>query len=88
MASLLEHGDEPLPDIAELLYIPQDSVADYVLQLIYRSTKVLIEKKKRLGGFDAALDSVEKVYLEELARAPDMAEGIAAFMEKREPKWT
>ena len=41
------------PDIAELLYIPEDSVVDYVLQLLYRSTSVLIEKKKRLGGFDA-----------------------------------
>ena len=42
-----------MPDIAELLYVPQDQVVDYVLQLIYRSTTVLIEKQKRLGGFDA-----------------------------------
>jgi len=42
-----------MPDIAELLYIPPDSVVDYVLQLIYRSTTVLIEKQKMLSGFDA-----------------------------------
>ncbi len=41
------------PDIAELLHVPQESVVGYVLQLLYRSTTVLVEKKKRLGGFDA-----------------------------------
>ncbi len=42
-----------LPDIAELLYVPRDSVIDYVLQSLCRSTIVLIDKQKRLGGFDA-----------------------------------
>ena len=42
-----------LPDIAELMYIPRELVVDYVLQSLYRSTTVLIDKRKRLGGFDA-----------------------------------
>ena len=41
------------PDIAELLYVPPESVVDYVLQLLYRSTTVLVDKKEKLGGFDA-----------------------------------
>ena len=42
-----------LPEIAELVYIPKESVVDYALQKLYRSTSVLVDKKKRLGGFDA-----------------------------------
>jgi cyclohexa-1,5-dienecarbonyl-CoA hydratase len=44
-------------------------------------------RSRWLAGFEAALNSVEKVYLSDLAREPDMAEGIAAFLEKREPEW-
>jgi enoyl-CoA hydratase/carnithine racemase len=44
-------------------------------------------RSRWLAGLDAALDSVEKVYLDDLAREPDMAEGIAAFLEKRDPEW-
>ena len=41
------------PDLLELRRLPQDSVVSYVLSLIYASTAVLIEKRKKLGGFDA-----------------------------------
>jgi hypothetical protein len=41
------------PDFQELRSIPPDSVVSYVLSLIYASTSVLIEKQKKLGGFDA-----------------------------------
>ena len=41
------------PDFQELLRIPLDSVASYALSLIYASTSVLVEKQKKLGGFDA-----------------------------------
>ena len=41
------------PDFQKLLKMSLDSVAGYALSLIYESTSVLIEKKKRLGGFDA-----------------------------------
>jgi hypothetical protein len=42
------------PDLQELLALPLDAVATYALNLIYASTSVLVEKQKRLGGFDAA----------------------------------
>jgi hypothetical protein len=41
------------PDFNELLRVPLDSVVSYALSLIYASTSVLVEKQKKLGGFDA-----------------------------------
>ena len=41
------------PDFQELLRIPLEAVASYALGLIYASTSVLVEKQKKLGGFDA-----------------------------------
>lgn len=41
------------PNFEELLRIPLESVASYALSLIYASTIVLVEKQKKLGGFDA-----------------------------------
>jgi hypothetical protein len=41
------------PDFQELRSVPQESIVSYVLSLIYASTSVLIEKQKKLGGFDA-----------------------------------
>lgn len=41
------------PDFQELRSVPQKSIVSYVLSLIYASTTVLIEKQKKLGGFDA-----------------------------------
>jgi len=38
--------------------------------------------------FDKGLARAEKIYLEELMKTADAHEGIRAFMEKREPKWT
>lgn len=37
--------------------------------------------------FDKGLARAEKTYLEELMKTSDAQEGIAAFMEKREPRW-
>jgi cyclohexa-1,5-dienecarbonyl-CoA hydratase len=37
--------------------------------------------------FEHALEKAEKAYLEELARMPDMEEGIRSFTEKRPPRW-
>ena len=41
------------PDFDLLLNLPLPLVAAYALNLIYASTSILIEKKKRLGGFEA-----------------------------------
>jgi cyclohexa-1,5-dienecarbonyl-CoA hydratase len=38
--------------------------------------------------FDKGLARAEKIYLEELMKTEDSREGIRAFMEKREPRWT
>ena len=35
-----------------------------------------------------ALDEVERLYLGELMATPDAAEGVAAFLEKRPPRWS
>ncbi len=37
--------------------------------------------------FDKGLARAQKIYLDELMRTADAQEGVAAFMEKREPKW-
>jgi cyclohexa-1,5-dienecarbonyl-CoA hydratase len=36
---------------------------------------------------DEALKQVEDIYLHELMKTSDAAEGIRAFMEKRKPAW-
>jgi hypothetical protein len=41
------------PNFDELLKLPLDSVSTYALCLIYQSTSILCDKKKKLGGFDA-----------------------------------
>jgi hypothetical protein len=41
------------PDFSQLQSVPQESIVGYVLNVIYASTSVLIEKQKKLGGFDA-----------------------------------
>jgi cyclohexa-1,5-dienecarbonyl-CoA hydratase len=38
--------------------------------------------------FDKGLARAEKIYFEELMKTADAHEGICAFMEKREPKWS
>ncbi|NMM05636.1 enoyl-CoA hydratase-related protein [Polaromonas sp.] len=37
--------------------------------------------------FNAALDTVETIYLQELMMTDDAKEGLAAFLEKRKPVW-
>jgi cyclohexa-1,5-dienecarbonyl-CoA hydratase len=38
--------------------------------------------------FDKGLVRAERIYLEDLMKTSDAHEGVRAFMEKREPKWT
>ena len=39
-------------------------------------------------AMDEALPAAEKLYLEGLMRHPDAVEGIRAFLDKREPRWS
>lgn len=41
------------PDFEKLRQLPQDSVVSYVLGVVYVSTSVLLDKRKKLGGLDA-----------------------------------
>jgi cyclohexa-1,5-dienecarbonyl-CoA hydratase len=69
------------------------AVPECVEQLRTLSPASLVITKKAFYAWDAmhfdkGLARAEKIYLEELMKAEDAQEGIRAFMEKREPKWT
>jgi cyclohexa-1,5-dienecarbonyl-CoA hydratase len=53
---------------------------------VLRLTKNAADRGKRTG-FDAGIAGIEKVYLEELMQTEDAHEGLAAFLEKRQPQW-
>jgi cyclohexa-1,5-dienecarbonyl-CoA hydratase len=40
-----------------------------------------------LAGWDAKLDDMEQLYLQELMETEDAVEGLQAFLEKRKPIW-
>jgi cyclohexa-1,5-dienecarbonyl-CoA hydratase len=77
--------------------VPDDKLADsldeglaYLLKL---SPAALAMTKKAIYAWDAmhfdkGLARAEKIYTEELMKTEDAQEGIRAFTEKREPKWT
>lgn len=66
---------------------------DGYLAEIRKLSRPVVRMAKRAtapdGGerFLAALDEVERLYLDELMKLGDAHEGIAAFMEKRAPAW-
>jgi cyclohexa-1,5-dienecarbonyl-CoA hydratase len=69
------------------------AVAECVEQLRTLSPASLAITKKAFYAWDAMhfdkdLARSEKIYLEELMKTEDAQEGIRAFMEKREPKWS
>lgn len=71
VARVAEDGAEPL--VQELLAKSPE---------VLRTTKAAL-RAARTGGLDAA----ERVYLERLLPLPDCAEGVAAFLAKRPPRW-
>ena len=75
--------------VAELAGAVDERVAD----LLKLSPATLAVTKKAVYAWDAmhfdkGLARAEKIYLEELMKTEDAQEGIQAFLEKREPKWT
>jgi cyclohexa-1,5-dienecarbonyl-CoA hydratase len=69
------------------------AVDETVQELLRLSPAALAVTKKAVYAWDAmhfdkGLARAEKIYLEELMKTADAQEGIRAFMEKREPKWT
>jgi cyclohexa-1,5-dienecarbonyl-CoA hydratase len=69
------------------------AVDNKIEQLSRLSPAALAVTKKAIYAWDAihfdkGLARAEKIYLEELMKTADAREGISAFMEKREPKWT
>jgi cyclohexa-1,5-dienecarbonyl-CoA hydratase len=69
-----------------------EGVAKLSSEILAKSAAVvrLTKKAVRAGrdhGFSEALTESERLYLDELCPTADMAEGIAAFLEKRQPVW-
>ncbi|HZR56466.1 MAG TPA: enoyl-CoA hydratase/isomerase family protein [Terriglobales bacterium] len=70
----------------------ETAVQESIDHLVKLSPAALSVTKKAMYGwhaihFDKGLARSEKIYLEELMKTEDAQEGIAAFMEKRDPKW-
>lgn len=68
-------------------------VEETLSQLQAMSPVALAHAKKAVYAWDAihfdkGLARAEKIYLEELIHTEDAREGVAAFLEKRPPKWT
>ena len=77
--------------------VPDEELApvvdDTVQELLRLSPAALAVTKKALYAweamhFDKGLARAEKIYLEDLMKTADAQQGIRAFLEKREPKWT
>lgn len=69
-----------------------DAAARWMERLFSKSASSLRIAKKAYriaaaGEFEARLAEVERLYLEELVRTHDANEGLAAFLEKRKPRW-
>lgn len=69
-----------------------ETVNGFVNKLTALSGAVLRLSKRAVQtgldhGADAAFAEIERLYLRDLMATPDAGEGLAAFMEKREPKW-
>jgi cyclohexa-1,5-dienecarbonyl-CoA hydratase len=64
-----------------------------IQELVKLSPAALALTKKAIYAwdsmhFDKGLARAEKIYLDELMKTSDAREGISAFIEKREPRWT
>lgn len=70
----------------------QTTIEEVIQSITSHSLAVTrLTKKAILAGqtsaYSEALEQAEQIYLEELIATEDMHEGLAAFMEKRQPDW-
>jgi enoyl-CoA hydratase/carnithine racemase len=80
----LVNGSGPVDDIEKAV----GEVTEQLTALSAAATR--INKQGYLmgmRGWQAGLEEMEKLYLEELMALVDTQEGLNAFMEKREPVW-
>jgi cyclohexa-1,5-dienecarbonyl-CoA hydratase len=71
----------------------QSAVDNTVQELLRLSPAALAVTKKAFYAWDAmhfdkGLARAEKIYFDELMKTADAQEGVRAFMDKRQPKWT
>jgi cyclohexa-1,5-dienecarbonyl-CoA hydratase len=71
----------------------ENAIGECIEQLSKLSPAALRIAKKASYAWDAmhfekGLSRAEKIYFEDLTEIADMREGIRAFMEKREPRWS
>ncbi|HEY2380127.1 MAG TPA: enoyl-CoA hydratase/isomerase family protein [Terriglobia bacterium] len=69
-----------------------ETIDSYVDKLLMKSSAALALAKRALREgagrhFESALDRAHELYVRDLIRTEDMAEGMTAFLEKRPPQW-
>lgn len=69
-----------------------EALEDYLKKFLNKSPVVLaLTKKAAYAGMnkdlETGLKAIDNIYLHELMKTEDAAEGLQAFMEKRPPKW-
>jgi 2-(1,2-epoxy-1,2-dihydrophenyl)acetyl-CoA isomerase len=76
------HDDDKLMEAAAAMAVRLAAMPGHALTLIRKSLRASAH-----NSFDAQLD-LERDYQGEASRTPDHKEGVAAFLEKRAPKFT
>lgn len=71
----------------------ESATADWVSRLAAKSGSALAFARRAVhqgarGSVAKALARTERMYVEELTRTRDSAEGVEAFLEKRRPRWS
>jgi cyclohexa-1,5-dienecarbonyl-CoA hydratase len=66
---------------------------DLAAEVLAQSAAATALTKRALAAedeeaFERALAECERLYFEELVRTEDMAEGVSAFLDKRQPRWS
>jgi len=69
-----------------------EAAEELAATLLAKSAPALAAAKRALAAglerpFDEAVAATEAIYIEEIGPSEDMAEGVAAFLAKRAPRW-